>query len=81
MENRQLYIINKRKFIVNILPEFKAVFSSSKSESSSIDLVLCALVTRERSNFLLRSPRNKRPKLEERNEVEIIQNDDDIEEI
>ena len=39
------------------------------------------LVTRGRSNFLLRSPRNKRPKLEERKEVEIIQNDDDIKEI
>ena len=39
------------------------------------------LVSRGRSIFFLLSPRSKRPKLEERKEVEIIENEDDLAEI
>ena len=81
LEERKQLIVLKRRFTVDVLPEFKAALLSSNSVSGSIYFSLSLLVSKGRSNFLLRSPKRKRGKYEEIKEVELIENDEYIKEV
>ena len=81
LEERKQLIVLKGRFTVDVLPEFKAALLSSNSVSGSIYFSLSLLVSKGRSNFLLRSPKKKRGKYEEIKEVELIDNDEYIKEV
>ena len=76
LEERKSYIINKRKLTVNILPEFKTAFIASKSISGN--LLFTYISVMRKIYFLLRPPKEKREKLEERKEVEIMEDESEV---
>ena len=56
MDEREKFMVNKKSFSVDVLPEFSPAFESSKSVSG-IRLIL-NLVRNGRSHFFLRKPGN-----------------------
>ena len=61
--------VNKKNFVVNVLPKFAKSIASSKQVSGIVFLRESVLVVKGRSHFLLRAPQKKRTKLEETKEV------------
>ena len=72
MKEREIFLINKHSFTINVLPEFAEGFTKSKRVPSKLHYLSLCIVAHGRSNFLLRNPPKKRPKLEELKEVEMI---------
>ena len=72
MKEREIFLINKHSFTINVLPEFAEGFAKSKIVSSKFHYLSLCIVAHGRSNFLLRNPPKKRPKLEELKEIEMV---------
>ena len=76
LEDRKQHIILKRRFTVNVLPEFKAALVNSKSVSGNPTFGSSTLISEGRSNFLLLPPTRKRAKIEEMKEIELVENEE-----
>ena len=72
MKEREIFLINKHSFTINVLSEFAERFAKSKRVSSKFHYLSLCIVAHGRSNFLLRNPPKKRPKLEELKKVEMV---------
>ena len=73
---REKFIVMKRNFRVDILPEFVTMFKNSKHVSCKVHLSIMLLsYEKGRSHSLIRNPVNKRRKVEESKDVVILEQD------
>ena len=76
MKAREKYVVMKKNFKVDILPEFVAMFKNSNHISCKINFPIMILLDEKgKSHMLIRHPSNKRRKEEESKDAIIITND------
>ena len=72
MKDREKFLIMKRSFDINVLPEFAEGFSKSNRVSSMPSQLICTIVVNGRSNFQQKHPQSKRSKPAEMKDLEMM---------